>query len=128
MKIRSLISLAMAASLITACSNEEELTSTTTEGMLRATMEESHPATRVGFDTQGKFFWSQNDALGVTTSSASTTFTKFTLQEGCGQASGAFGGKYSGKIEGYAVYPYNTNHSMNGTTLTYNFPTNYTYS
>lgn len=128
MKIRSLISLAMAASLITACSNEEELTSTTTEGMLRATMEESHPATRVGFDTQGKFFWSQNDALGVTTSSAPTTFTKFTLQEGCGQASGAFSGKYSGKIEGYAVYPYNTNHSMNGTTLTYNFPTNYTYS
>lgn len=128
MKIRSSISLAMAASLITACSNEEELTSTTTEGMLRATMEESHPATRVGFDTQGKFFWSQNDALGVTTSSAPTTFTKFTLQEGCGQASGAFSGKYSGKIEGYAVYPYNTNHSMNGTTLTYNFPTSYTYS
>lgn len=128
MKIRSLTSLAMAAFLITACSNEEELAFTATKGMLKATVESSNPTTRVGFDTEGAFYWSTGDALGVTTSNSKNKFTKFTLSKGSGQASGTFTGRYVGTIEGYAVYPYNESHSMSGTTLTYNFPAFYTYS
>lgn len=128
MKIRSLISLSMAAFMITACSNEEELAFTATKGMLKATVESNNPTTRVGFDAEGVFYWSTGDALGVTTSTSKDRFNKFTLSEGSGQASGTFSGTYVGTIEGYAVYPYNESHSMSGTTLAYNFPASYTYS
>lgn len=130
MKIRSLISLAMATFLITACSNEndEELISTSTRGILSATVEGNHSSTRAGFASDGKFYWSKKDQLGVTTSQNASSFSALSLKNGIGTASGTFDGVINGTIGDYAVYPYYDNHSINDATLTYNFPTSYTYN
>ena len=120
----------MATFLITACSNEndEELISTSTTGILSATVEGNHSSTRAGFASDGKFYWSKKDQLGVTTSGNASKFTALNLTNGSGTASGTFGGTISGTIGDYAVYPCYDNHSINGATLTYNFPTSYTYN
>ena len=120
----------MATFLITACSNEndEELISTSTTGILSATVEGNHSSTRAGFASDGKFYWSKKDQLGVTTSGNASKFTALNLTNGSGTASGTFGGTISGTIGDYAVYPCYDNHSINGDTLTYNFPTSYTYN
>lgn len=130
MKIRSLISLAMATFLITACSNEndEELISTSTKGILSATVEGNHSSTRAGFASDGKFYWSKKDQLGVTASQNASSFSALSLKNGIGTASGTFDGVINGTIGDYAVYPYYDNHSINDATLTYNFPTSYTYN
>lgn len=130
MKIRSLISLAMATFLITACSNEndEELISTSTKGILSATVEGNHSSTRAGFASDGKFYWSKKDQLGVTTSQNASSFSALSLKNDIGTASGTFDGVINGTIGDYAVYPYYDNHSINDATLTYNFPTSYTYN
>lgn len=128
MKIQSLINMTIAAILITACSNEEELGSNITKGMLSATVEGNYSSTRAGFDQNGKFYWSENDHLGVTTSNSTTKFSSLKLQKGSGTANGTFSGSITGEIQGYAVYPYNEAHSINNSTLTYNFPESYAYS
>lgn len=120
----------MATFLITACSNEndEELISTSTTGILSATVEGNHSSTRAGFASDGKFYWSQNDRLGVTTSQNASSFSALSLKNGSGTASGTFDGTINGTIGDYAVYPYYDNHNINDATLTYNFPTSYTYN
>ena len=120
----------MAAFLITACSNEndEELISTSTTGILSATVEGNHSSTRAGFASDGKFYWSKKDQLGVTTSQNASSFSALSLKNGIGTASGTFDGVINGTIGDYAVYPYYDNHSINDATLTYNFPTSYTYN
>lgn len=128
MKIQYLISLAMAAFLMTACSDEEEPASNATKGMLKATVEGSCSSTRAGFDDKGAFYWSMKDRLGVTTTENANKFSSLDLTSGGGTASATFDGTISGTIDGYAVYPYNDDHSMNGTTLTYSFPSTYTYT
>lgn len=118
----------MATFLITACSNEndEELISTSTKGILSATVEGNHSSTRAGFASDGKFYWSKKDQLGVTTSQNASSFSALSLKNGIGTASGTFDGVINGTIGDYAVYPYYDNHSINDATLTYNFPTSYT--
>ncbi len=128
MKIKSLISLATVALLVTACSNENEGLVSPSKGMLRATVEGNSVSTRVGFDSSGSFYWSTTDKLGVTTSEASTQFTALDLKDGGGTASATFEGNISGTIGDYAVYPCNDGHGVSGTTLTYNFPATYTYT
>lgn len=129
MKTKYLTSLAMAALLLAACSDEQEFASTPSgEGVLRATVEGASPATRAGFDSEGAFYWTTGDQLGVTTTSSSTGFSALTLTSGAGQASGTFDGKISGELGSYAVYPYSASHSLNSTTLTYNFPATYNYT
>lgn len=120
----------MATFLITACSNEndEELISTSTKGILSATVEGNHSSTRAGFASDGKFYWSKKDQLGVTTSQNASSFSALSLKNGIGTASGTFDGVINGTIGDYAVYPYCDNHSINDATLTYNFPTSYTYN
>lgn len=120
----------MATFLITACSNEndEELISTSTKGILSATVEGNHSSTRAGFASDGKFYWSKKDQLGVTTSQNASSFSALSLKNGIGTASGTFDGVINGTIGDYAVYPYYDNHSINDDTLTYNFPTSYTYN
>ena len=120
----------MATFLITACSNEndEELISTSTKGILSATVEGNHSSTRAGFASDGKFYWSKKDQLGVTTSQNASSFSALSLKNGIGTASGTFDGVINGTIGDYAVYPYYDNHSINDATLTYNFPTSYTYN
>ena len=120
----------MATFLITACSNEndEELISTSTKGILSATVEGNHSSTRAGYASDGKFYWSKKDQLGVTTSQNASSFSALSLKNGIGTASGTFDGVINGTIGDYAVYPYYDNHSINDATLTYNFPTSYTYN
>ena len=119
----------MAALLLAACSDEQEFASTPSgEGILRATVEGASPATRAGFDSEGAFYWTTGDQLGVTTTSSSTGFSALTLTSEAGQASGTFDGRLSGDLGSYAVYPYSASHSLNGTTLTYNFPATYNYT
>lgn len=129
MKTKYLTSLAMAALLLAACSDEQEFASTPSgEGVLRATVEGASPATRAGFDSEGAFYWTTGDQLGVTTTSSSTGFSALTLTSGAGQASGTFDGNISGELGSYAVYPYSASHSLSSTTLTYNFPATYSYT
>ena len=129
MKIKAFIGTTMAAVMIAGCSNEFELTNETLqEGVLKVTVEDNNPVSRVGFDSEGNFYWSNTDYIGVTTSSNNTSFTKLTLQQGGGTASATFSGTISGTIDGYAIYPYSDNHSISGTQLTFNFPDSYTYT
>lgn len=128
MKIQTLISMAMAAVMMAACSYEDELSAPLQKGVLTASVEGSRSTTRAGFDADGKFYWSAIDYLGVTTSGNKASFSSLELKTGGGTASATFEGTVNGAIEGYAVYPYNDVHSMSGTELTYNFPSSYTYN
>lgn len=137
MKFRYLISLAVATALLTSCNNEDDFGTKVTNGMLRATMESNASGmARAGFDANGAFYWSEGDRLGVTMQNGAdytTGFTALTLVEGgAGQATAAFSGDMTGTIAGYAAYPYNDGHAVsttNGTTtLTYNFPKEYSYT
>lgn len=129
MKKHYLLGACMFAAMLTACTDEEQSLSGVHEGILTATVESNSVSSRVGFTTSnGKFYWSKGDRLGVTTSQSNTLFTPLNIGEsGIGQASASFSGKVSGTVEGYAVYPHNDTHAMNGTTLTYQFPSEYTY-
>lgn len=128
MKIKAFIGTTMAAVMIAGCSNEFELTNETLqEEVLKVTVEDNNPVSRVGFDSEGNFYWSNTDYIGVTTSSNNTSFTKLTLQQGGGTASATFSGTINGTIEGYAIYPYSDNHSISSNQLTFNFPESYTY-
>lgn len=131
MKTKYLTSLAMAALLLAACSDEQELASIPSgEGILRATVEGASPATRAGFDSEGAFYWTRGDQLGVTTASNGNSFSALTLSEASiGQTTGTFDGSLgSEELGSYAVYPHNDSYFLNGTTLTYNFPASYTYT
>ena len=137
MKFRYLISLAVATALLTGCNNEDDFGTKVTNGMLRATMESNASGmARAGFDVNGAFYWSEGDRLGVTMQNGNdytTGFTALTLVEGgAGQATASFSGNMTGTIAGYAAYPYNDGHSVSTTsattTLTYNFPKEYSYT
>lgn len=129
MKQFYLTKIFVAAVLLTACNKEEKFMSLPPEGVLRATIESSVPSTRAGFTNGGTFFWSANDQIGVTTSKAPTSFSVLELdQNSIGKASGNFAGNVIGTIEGYAVYPFNSAHSFDGTTLTYRFKSEYIYT
>lgn len=138
MKFRYLISLAVATTLLAGCSNEDDFGTKVTNGMLRATMESNASGmARAGFDDKGVFYWSEGDRLGVTMQDGNgytTGFTALTLAEGgAGQATASFSGNMMGTIAGYAAYPYNDGHSISTaeggtTTLTYNFPKEYSYT
>lgn len=138
MKVRYLISLAVATALLAGCSNEDDFGTKVTNGMLRATMESNASGmARAGFDASGVFYWSEGDRLGVTMEDGTgytTGFTALTLVEGgAGQATASFSGDMMGTIAGYAAYPYNDGHSISAaddgtTTLTYNFPKEYSYT
>ena len=118
----------LSALLLTGCNNEESFDSVSSTVELKATIENSE--SRVAFNQQGKFLWTINDAIGVTTTQNKTSFSKMTINEGgAGQSTATFTGKYmSGTPEGYAVYPHNANHKLDGTTLTYHFPESYDYT
>lgn len=131
MRIKSLISLATVALLVTACSDENEFASSSSKGMLRASVEGSYSSTRAGFTSSGQFYWSLQDKLGVTTINDNTEteqFSSLNLETGGGTASGTFSGTITGTIGSYAVYPCNDNHKVSSNTLTYNFPASYKYT
>jgi hypothetical protein len=138
MKIRHLTLLLFTAGTVAACSSEDDLFGTSSsslkEYVLTASVKKDTPKTRVGFDENGKFYWSKNDKIGVTSTDNATAFDTYTLSaESVGQASGTFTGSSTSEPSGYAVYPYNSNDKVtisdNGTaTLTYYLPNSYTYT
>lgn len=97
-------------------------------GTLYATVEGSDNTTRVGFDKSGNFYWSEADYIGVNTDQSSEKFKGLGIVSGAGTGSASFSGEVEGQIAGYAVYPHSESHSVSGSTLTYTFPSKYTYS
>lgn len=109
--------------------NMTETTEVGAVGTLYATVEGSDNATRVGFDQNGTFYWSETDYIGVNTDQSSDKFNGLGIVSGAGTGSASFSGLVDGSMDGgYAVYPHSENHSVSGNTLTYNFPSEYTYS
>lgn len=94
------------------CSNDylESLSTSTAKqkGLITATVENNGAATRVGFDSDGKFYWTAGDEIGVLDSQYS--FAKMTLVEGGeGTQEGSFTTDEDITIDenyGCAVYPY----------------------
>ncbi|MBR4064527.1 MAG: hypothetical protein IKK02_04630 [Tidjanibacter sp.] len=88
------------------------------------------PGSRVGFSSTGAFFWTVNDAIGVTTTQSASLFSKMSINSGDeGESTATFTAPYmGGEPQGYAVYPYNAGHKLAGTNLTYNFPASYEYT
>ncbi len=119
------------ATLATACSSEDvnDAMSQTTNKQEKVTLIARQPGkgTRVGFTDNGKGYWQTNDAIGVW-SKGDNKFNSFALTSGNGETTATFSGTVYNGVGKYAVYPYNENHSMAGTTLTYNLPDSYTYS
>lgn len=114
--------------IIVGCTNEDSFDYFFETVKLEASIDNSN--SRVAFDENGDFLWTINDAIGVTTTGSKNSFSKMNINEGgIGQSKATFIGKYlSGNPEGYAVYPYNKVHKMDGTVLTYNFPISYDYT
>lgn len=120
--------LMLATLAFAGCTNDEGVDFGNGSVSIEASIDQ--PGSRVGFNSTGAFFWTINDAIGVTTSGSTTDFSKMSIAAGDeGTATATFSAKYmSGQPEGYAVYPYNANHKMSGSTLTYNFPASYEYT
>lgn len=120
--------LMLATLAFAGCTNDEGVDFGNGSVSIEASIDQ--PGSRVGFNSTGAFFWTINDAIGVTTSGSTTDFSKMSIADGDkGAATATFSSKYmSGQPEGYAVYPYNANHKMSGSTLTYNFPASYEYT
>jgi hypothetical protein len=136
-----------AMALATAACSDDDLGSSSpsrsVDAILSATVEGQTPNTRVGFskpNTENKtaaFYWSKDDQIGVTTipvlsdntkGTESTTFSLLNIASGAGKGTGAFTGSLIGEVGNYSVYPYNVNHSYDGSTLTYYFPGSYSYT
>lgn len=133
MKQHYLLGICMLGAMLTACTDEDQCVSTLHEGGLKATVESNRVSSRAGFTTgekdKGAFYWSKDDKIGVTTTASKSVFSVLTMDEsGIGQSSATFNGTINGTPEGYAVYPCDDDHRMNGTTLTYHFKPAYTYT
>lgn len=133
MKQHYLLGICMLGAMLTACTDEDQSVSNLHEGGLKATVESNRISSRAGFTTgeenKGAFYWSKGDKIGVTTTKNKLEFSTLAMNEsGIGQSSATFNGIINGTPEGYAVYPCDDGHSMNGTTLTYHFKPAYTYT
>ena len=128
--LHSVAALAVAA-LAAACSSdngaEVKPTGAKQTMTLTAYQPGSESETRVGFGSNGNAYWQTGDAIGVW-SVGDSKFNSFGLSKGEGTATATFSGTVTDEAGQYAVYPYDENHSLNGTTLTYNLPHSYTYT
>ncbi len=120
-----------AVALTTSCSEDFDLLGNKHEVTLSASV--TAEGTRAAFKLEGntaKFYWNTDDKIGVTSTGNTTSFSSFTLQGVGGSATANFSGTVSGEVTNasYAVYPYNAGHSMSESTLSYVFPSEYTYT
>lgn len=134
----SLVALAVAVA-VTSCSTEDSASGTaqysseTTNVTLTATMDT--PTTRAGMirdDGYASLYWHADDAISVLTqSTAMTKNEKFTTTAETRATTAEFSGKIDKNAQMVcAAYPYSDKHSLksDGTTLTYNLPSEYTYT
>ena len=124
--LHSVAVLAVAA-LATACSSEDELTDKTSGTKETVTITAYQPNTRVGFDKDGNGYWQAGDEICVW-STGENKFSYFAIASGAGEASATFSGTVTDGIGQYAVYPYDQNHKLSGSSLTYYLPSEYTYT
>ncbi len=139
-KYFSLVALAVAA-LATSCSTEDTPSATpqdsngATAMTLTATI--GTPKTRVGMIRDGSsasLYWHENDAICVLTRDEAQGTTKseeFTTTAETGAETADFSGMIdNGSQAVCAVYPYSKGHALStdGTTLTFNLPSTYTYT
>ena len=122
-----------AVALTTSCSEDFDLLGNKHEVTLGVSV--SAEGTRAAFLSDGSFYWSSGDQIGVTTTTLKTSFAALDLTKGAGTATATFKGTVSGDVtaDSYAIYPYNDGHSISTadggtTTLTYNYPASYTYT
>ena len=121
-----------AVALTTSCSEDFDLLGNKHEVTLGVSV--SAEGTRAAFLSDGSFYWSSGDQIGVTTTNVKNSFTALDLTKGAGTATATFKGTVSGDVttDCYAIYPYNDGHSIatadGTTTLTYNYPASYTYT
>ncbi len=121
-----------AVALTTSCSEDFDLFGNKHEVTLGVSV--SAEGTRAAFLSDGSFYWSSGDQIGVTTTNVTNSFAALDLTKGAGTATATFKGTVSGEVttDCYAIYPYNDGHSISTadgtTTLTYNYPASYTYT
>ena len=119
------------AILAVACSSDEEMTekqSGVKETItLIASQPGNEPTSRLAFTDKGKAYWHAGDTIGVW-SIGEKKFNAFPLMNGASTATASFQGDVIEGVGKYAVYPYNENHQLSGSTLTYYLPSSYTYT
>lgn len=129
MKVKHLLGCVAVAATMASCSQEEINDHSLTDFVLKATVDNYALESRAGAESNGNFYWTQGDQLGVTTSNSTNRFTALTLQSEGGTGTGSFNGDIWGTIGEYAVYPFRSEHQMdNDGQLTYYFPDEYTYT
>lgn len=126
MKSRFFLGIATLSLLIAGCENKDFGESGLLNGNVRikATMEQKE-ATRSLVDDSGKFTWATGDEISVFTSTNGNR--EFTLFSGEGTAEATFNGTLVSDetMSTCAVYPYNAQHTVSGTTLTVTLPAEY---
>ena len=122
-----------AVALTTSCSEDFDLLGNKHEVTLGASVTAESTRAAFSYDETSKkasFFWNTGDEIGVNSTGNAKQFSSFTLKTGAGEATATFKGNVYGEVDNtcYAVYPYNDDHAMDGSKLTYVFPDSYTYT
>jgi len=122
MKKISVIGAALLA--LAACSRENVNTEPVGKEI---TLFASMPDTKAKVDDSGIFTWQEGDRIGVYVDGSSSP-VPFTLTSGAGESIATFTGTVSGTLAGYAVYPYNSETTLSGTTLSVKLPNTADYN
>ena len=122
---------ALAVASLTACSNDDGM-EVNPSGIqktvtLTAWQPGSESQTRVGFDSKGKAYWQEGDAIGVW-SNGENKFNSFAIASEVGTGKASFSGTVTDGAGQYAVYPYSTMHRLANNTLYYYLPDTYVYN
>ena len=119
------------AALAVACSSDDETTEKQSGVKETITLTAYQPgnesSTRLAFTDKGKAYWHAADKIGVW-SNGESKFSAFDLSTGAGTATASFRGEVMDGAGDYAVYPYNENHKLSGSSLTYYLPNSYKYT
>ena len=120
--MKKFFTIAFIAALIFNCCMQEEINAPLNSAVAVATMEGEVAKSNVG--DGGYFKWAENDAIAIHTTSG---VIEGELIDGAGTSSTSF--RYSlfegQQLTNYAMYPYNANHEIEGSTLTFVMPAEY---
>lgn len=114
MKKAQFILSALIAFLCFSCQKEEVSAPEQSFTRLEATVDTQN--SRVAFDPEGMFYWTNGDCIGVIMPSLSpTSFQAMNLQNGAGTGSASFISTETADLGEYAVYPFDSSHQFNET-------------
>ena len=118
MNIKKLMMFALAVGALNSCAVDNL---SLEEDYIHAIMENDD--TRTTVTDEGSFTWSSGDQIWLHTTSGSVVGT---LSSGAGTSSANFSfGSHFGEMTGKAVYPYNSDHSVDGNVLSVVLPASY---